>query len=77
MKPATRTPVSNKTTDNDDSADRILKIVHGLQQEVVEAQETTRKEVTRSLLSRFHIEISQLQALLIIACARPSLKTKG
>jgi hypothetical protein len=97
MKPAsTSTPVSNKAIRNGDSADRILKIVHRLQQEVrdkeadfqdrltrtaqeserrvqehwsalrqtavVEAQETTRKEVTRSLLDRFHIEISQLQA---------------
>jgi hypothetical protein len=73
MKPATViTPVSKAIGDGD-SADRILRIVHKLQQEirdknalqeaaVLEAQETTRKEVTRSLLNRFHIETSQMQA---------------
>lgn len=73
MKPATViTPVS-KAIGNGDSADRILRLVHILQREirdkdalqeaaVLEAQEATRKEVTRSLLNRFHIEVSQLQA---------------
>lgn len=79
MKPATAAaPITSQAIGNGDSADRILKIVHNLQQQVKdqdarfqaqlaqaveEARETTRKEVTRCLLNRFHIEVSQQQAV--------------